>query len=143
MANMIDSSQEKLDAAAVIHIALENTKSKYSPQVAYPAILREMSLPDTVVEQIGNTLFIMHTKDDVGVFKALNADVARNFYHNSIEFLGVAKSHGVQTLVTIFDDENIYRMIKMIAANPPFQGMGMKAEKLESGEMRVTINLGE
>lgn len=142
MAQMIDSRDEKLDSAAIIAIALENTKSPYPPQVAYPAILREMTLPGTFVEQIGNTIFIMHMRDTLGVFKALNADSAQNFYQNSVVFLGMAKKEGMKTLVTEFQDENIYRMIKMIAANPPYQGMGMKAEKLSSGELRVTINLG-
>lgn len=142
MANMIDSRQEKLDMAAVVNIALENIKSPYPIKEAFTAILGEMTLPGTFVEQIGNTVFIMHMRDTLGVFKALNADSAQNFYQNSIAFLGAAKKQGMKTLATEFKDENIYRMIQMIAANPPYQGMGMKAEKLTSGELRVTINLG-
>lgn len=143
MTDMVNSREEKLDVAAITHIALENTKSKYPTDVAFAAILKEMTLPDTIVQQYGNTVFIAHVKGNLALFKALNADIAPNFFQNSILFLGFAKKKGLQTLVTEFNDENIYRMIQMIAANPPFEGMGMKVEQLNDGDLRVSVNLGD
>jgi hypothetical protein len=82
-------------------------------------------------------------KDGGGVFKAFNADSAQNFMMNSILFLKWAKEQGMRTLVTDFNDPNIYRMIKAIAARPPMEGMGFEAHNLKDGGMRVGINLGE
>jgi len=80
MSKMVDSNQKKLNISEIILIALENTKSKYPPKVAYPAIVTEMSQKNTDVKQIGNTIFVLHRADkDQAAFKALNADIASNF----------------------------------------------------------------
>lgn len=128
----------------IVNIALQNTKSEYPPQVALPAIITELSQPDSVVQQFGNTLFVIHkTQDGKGMFKALNADTAQKFLQNTVQFLQWAKqSQGMQTMVTDFNDPNILRMIKMIAANPPMPGMGFKAFNLQNGGNRVAVNLG-
>lgn len=141
---MVDSRDKKLAQTQIIAIALQNTKSEYPANVALPAILTEMTQPNTKVQRFGNTIFVLHMgKDGGGVFKAFNADSAQNFMMNSILFLKWAKGQGMHTLVTDFNDQNIYRMIEMIAARPPMAGMGFEAYKLEDGGMRVGVNLGE
>lgn len=139
---MIDSKKQKLNSAEIIKIALENTKSPYPLQVAFTAITSEMNQPKTKVQQIGNTLFILHMGDEGGYFKALNADIAPNFYRNSVNFIVWAKDLGLQTLVTEFSDERIMAIINMIASNPPMPNMGMQAFKTQNGGLRVVINLG-
>jgi hypothetical protein len=144
MEQMVDSKQHKLGNPQIVAIALKNTKTPYPAGVAMTAVVAEMSQPKTKVQQFGNTVFVLHMGNDRGgAFKAFNADTAANFMQNSIQFLVWAKRLGMQTLVTDFEDPNIYRMIKLISDRPPMQGMGFESHNLKDGGMRVGINLGQ
>jgi len=144
MASMVDSKTQKLNSAQIIKVALENTKSEYSPDVAMPAIVVEMKQPNTDVKQMGNTLFIMHMgKDGQSFFKALNADTARNFFENSRQYVMYAKKQLKQNLlVTEFKDPAISTLFKAISKNPPMPGMGYKEYKTTDGGRRIVLNLG-
>ena len=144
MASMVDSNQRKLNSADIIHIALENTRSKYPPKVAYPAVLTEMSQPNTDVKQMGNTMFVLHRGEgDQAFFKALNADVARNFVGNSMKYVVyVKKTFGIKVLVTEFEDPAISTLFELISKNPPMPGMGFKEYKTNQGTTRIVLNLG-
>jgi hypothetical protein len=140
---MVDSSQKKLNVADIASIALENTKSEYPPKVAFPAILAEMSQPNTKHLQLGNTIFILHMgKDGQGFFKALNADTARNFYQNSMKFCVWAKEQGMKVIMTQFEEKSIEVLFKAIAKKPPMPDMGYQAMHMKSGETRIVLNLG-
>lgn len=150
MVQMIDSSKQQLNSADIVTIALENNqvsvdgKNKYSPEVAYAAILSEMSQPNTEVKQIGNTLFVVHPdKDGRAFFKALNADSAQKFLSNSKAFCIWAKNElQLELLVTEFEDHAIEVLFKAIARNPPFPGMGYQVFHMRSGKTRILLNLG-
>jgi len=141
---MVDSRERKLNSAEIVHIALKNTRSKHSPEVAFPAILTEMSQPNTDVKQIGNTIFILHKGDNgQGFFKALNADIASNFLQSSRQYVVYAKKSGMNTLVTDFEDKAISTLFHVIAKNPPMPGMGFKEYKTSNGGFRIVLNLGQ
>lgn len=144
MSKMVNSKQQKLDSAAIIMIALENTKSKYPPQVAYPAILEEMNQPNTDVRQLGNTLFVLHkADDDQAFFKALNADTANNFVESSKQYVTYAKKElKLKILVTEFDDPAISTLFHVIAKSPPMPNMGFTEYKTTNGGRRIVLNLG-
>lgn len=144
MASMVDSKTKQLDPATIVATALENTKSKYPPKVAMPAIMTEMNQPKTDVKQIGNTLFILHMgKDGQSFFKALNADTARNFFENSSQYVVYAKKNLKQKiLVTEFSDPAISTLFKAISKQPPMPGMGYKEYKTTDGGRRIVLNLG-
>jgi hypothetical protein len=141
---MVNSKDKKLNSAEIIMIALESTKSKYPPKVAYPAIITEMTQPNTDVKQLGNTMFILHRADeDQAFFKALNADVAQNFLDNSKKYVVYAKKElGLKILVTQFTDPAISTLFHMIAKNPPMPNMGFTEYETTSGENRIVLNLG-
>lgn len=145
MAQMIDSRQKQLNSADIVTIALANTESEYPPEVAFPAILSEMSQPDTEVKQIGNTIFVVHTgKDGQGFFKALNADTAQNFLSNSKAFCIWAKKElHLRVLVTEFEDQAIEKLFQLIARNPPMPGMGYQVFHMRSGATRIVLGLGK
>lgn len=145
MAQMIDSRKQQLNSAEIVTIALHNTKSQYAPEVAYPAVLAEMSQPNTKVKQIGNTMFVVHMGDDGnGFFKALNADTAPNFLRNSIAFCAWAKnSLGMKNLVTEFTEKSIEVLFRTIAKNPPFPDMGYQVFHMKSGATRIVLGLGK
>jgi hypothetical protein len=139
---LVNSKEKQLGEQAILMIAAQETKSKYSAAQVYAALIKEMSLRGTSTYKAGNTLFIMHhAKGRVGTFRALNADTARNYLENSYEFIQAAYKMGFDTLMTTFEDPTIINIFKAISRNPPQEGMGYKAEKLEGG-YRVTVKLG-
>lgn len=146
MTDMIDSKKEQIQPTQIMLIAAENTGDfkKYDKKVVLPAMITEMSQPNTAVKQFGNTLFIVHQGENgQGFFKALNADTARNYLENSYVFLDWAKNElGMNTLLTEFTDSTIMNIFKMISAKPPFPNMGYQTFKMKSGKTRVVLNLG-
>ena len=145
MIKMADSRKVKLEPAQIIAVALENTESKYPMNVAMPAILTEMSQPNSDVKQIGNTLFSL-LKGDAGqaFVKAFNADTAPNFVQNTKEYAVYAKNDlGMNLLVTEFTDPVISSLFHVIAKNPPMEGMGFKEYKTSNGGFRIVLNLGQ
>lgn len=144
MSQMVDSNKRKLNSAEIITIALENTRSSHPPKVALPAILTELSQPNTDVKQMGNTMFVLHEgKDGQAFFKALNADTPRNFLQHSRKYVVYAKNElGLDVLVTEFEDKAISTLFHAISKSPPMPGMGFKEYKTDNGGYRIVLNLG-
>ena len=139
---LVDSKNKQLDEQAILMVAAQETKSKYSAAQVFAALVKELNLRGTSTYRAGNTLFVVHhAKGRVGTFRALNADTARNYLENSYEFIQAAYKMGFDTLVTTFEDPTIINIFKAISRNPPQDGMGYKAEKTTDG-YRVTVKLG-
>lgn len=139
---LVDSKNKQLDEQAILMVAAQETKSKYSAAQVFAALVKELNLRGTSTYRAGNTLFVIHhAKGRVGTFRALNADTARNYLENSYEFIQAAYKMGFDTLVTTFEDPTIINIFKAISRNPPQDGMGYKAEKTTDG-YRVTVKLG-
>jgi len=140
----IDSKKQKLDTGQIIGIFLENNKQPHSAEVMMPAILDELSQPNTEVKQFGNTLFEVHKgKNGQGFFKAFNADTGPNFVENSKLFSVWAKRVvGIKVLVTEFTDPSLERLFKIISLNPPMPGMGYQVFRAKDGRTRIGLNLG-
>jgi hypothetical protein len=139
---LTDSKKKELSVESILMIAAQNTKSKYSAQQVYASLVKEMNLEGTSVYREGNTLFIMHhAKGRIGIFRALNADTARNYLDNSYTFIQDAYKMGFDILVSDFEDPTIMNIFKGISRNPPQEGMGYRAEKTKRG-FRVTVKLG-
>ena len=123
-------------------IAAQETKSPHPASTIYAALVKEMNMEGTSIVRDGNTLFIIHNAEGrVGVFRALNADTARNYLENSYAFIQAAYKMGFDTLVSEFEDPTIFNIFKAISRNPPQEGMGYKAERTKTG-FRVTVKLG-
>jgi hypothetical protein len=139
---LTDSKKKELSVEAILMIAAQQTKSRYSAQQVYASLVKEMNMEGTSVYREGNTLFIMHhAKGRIGVFRALNADTARNYLDNSYTFIQDAYKMGFDILVSDFEDPTIMNIFKGISRNPPQEGMGYRAEKTKRG-FRVTVKLG-
>jgi hypothetical protein len=140
----VDSKKQKLDTGQIIGIFLENNKQPHPPEVMMPAILDELSQPNTEVKQFGNTLFEVHKgKEGRGFFKAFNADTGPNFVENSKLFSVWAKRVlGLNLLVTEFNDQSLERLFKLISMNPPMPGMGYQIFRADDGRTRIALNLG-
>jgi len=139
---LTDSKKKELSVEAVLMIAAQQTKSPYSAEQVYAALVKEMNMEGTSTYREGNTVFLMHhAKGRVGVFRALNADTARNYLDNSYQFIQDAYKMGFDILVSDFEDPTIMNIFKGISRNPPQEGMGYRAEKTQKG-FRVTVKLG-
>ena len=139
---LTDSKKKKLSSDAVLMIAAQQTKSKYSAEQVYAALVKEMNMEGTSTYREGNTVFLMHhAKGRIGTFRALNADTARNYLDNSYIFIQDAYKMGFDILVSDFEDPTIMNIFKGISRNPPQEGMGYRAERTERG-FRVTVKLG-
>lgn len=143
---LVDSKQQKLEMQEIVKTSVEETKSKYDPKTAFLAIIKETTIPDTEVLQIGNTLFIVHPSEDKrqGIFRALNADTAENYLQNSVEFTERAYSQlGFDVLTTQFEDPAILNIFKFIGKDKP-ANMGYRVQQNKDGSMyQVTVTLGK
>jgi hypothetical protein len=139
---LVDSKKKELGAEAILMIAAQETKSAHPASTVYAAIIKEMNMVGTSIVRNGNTLFVIHNAEGrVGVFRALNADTARNYLESSYAFIQGAYKMGFDTLVSEFEDPTIMNIFKAISRNPPQEGMGYKAERTKRG-YRVTVKLG-
>jgi hypothetical protein len=139
---LVDSKNKQLSSESILMIAAQQTKSPYSPEQVYAALVKEMNLKGTSTYREGNTVFLMHhAKGRIGTFRALNADTARNYLDNSYQFIQDAYKMGFDILVSDFQDPTIMNIFKGISRNPPQEGMGYRAERTKTG-FRVTVKLG-
>jgi hypothetical protein len=139
---LVDSKKKELSVEAILMIAAQETKSPHPASSIYAAMVKEMNVLGTSVFREGNTLFIIHVGDGrTGVFRALNADTARNYLENSYSFIQGAYKLGFDVLVSEFEDPTIFNIFKAISRNPPQEGMGYRAERTKTG-FRVTVKLG-
>jgi hypothetical protein len=144
MVQMVDSQQEELSVDDIIGIAGMNTDAGIDYQTLKASITAELQMPNTLFIRQGNTLFIMHkAAPGIGWFRALNADTARNFLQNSMEFIKACNRMGFQTVATNFTDPAILSVFRYISQNPPFDGMGYEAQRTADGEFYVTVNTGK
>ena len=139
---LVDSKKKQLSQEAILMIAAQETKSPHPASSVYAAMVKEMNMPGTSLVRDGNTLFVIHVGEGrTGVFRALNADTARNYLENSYAFIQGAYKMGFDTLVSEFEDPTIFNIFKAISRNPPQEGMGYRAERTKTG-FRVTVKLG-
>ena len=139
---LVDSKKKQLGEQAIMMIAAQETKSPHPASTVYAAMVKEMNLPGTSTVREGNTLFVIHNAGGrVGMFRALNADTARNYLESSYAFIQAAYKMGFDTLVSDFEDPTIMNIFKAIGRNPPQEEMGYRAERTGRG-FRVTVKLG-
>jgi hypothetical protein len=139
---LVDSKKKQLGEQAILMIAAQETKSPHPASTVYAALVKEMNMEGASTVREGNTLFVVHKAGGrVGVFRALNADTARNYLESSYAFIQAAYKMGFDTLVSEFEDPTIMNIFKAISRNPPQEGMGYKAERTKTG-FRVTVKLG-
>ena len=141
-----DSKKKMLSQEEILNTALEDTKSKYTPEQAKAAIMAESRMPGAVCMREGNTLFIInydpndHTQ---GFFRALNADTAANYLKNSIIFVKAAGTMGFKLLVTQFKDRNLITLFKGLLRRPPYKNMSYTKEDTRDGGYQVTLHMGD
>ena len=139
---LVDSKKKELSVDAILMIAAQETKSRHPASTVYAAIVKEMNIPGASIVRNGNTIFVIHVGEGrTGIFRALNADTARNYLESSYTFIQGAYKMGFDVLVSDFEDPTIFNIFKAISRSPPQEGMGYRAERTNKG-FRVTVKLG-
>ena len=139
---LVDSKEKQLSQDAILMIAAQETKSPHPASTVYAALVKELNMTGTSILREGNTVFVIHNAEGrIGVFRALNADTARNYLENSYAFIQAAYKMGFDVLVSEFEDPTIMNIFKAISRTPPQEEMGYRAEETKNG-FRVTVKLG-
>lgn len=146
MAQLVDSNQKKLGLDEIIKIAAQNTKSEYTFNQVYVSILKELTLPDSIVIQIGNTLFLTHrSKQDphYAWMRALNADTGQNYLSNAEKYADMAyNQYNIDVIVSDYDDPTLNNIFAYVGRNKP-QNMGFNITRGPNGKgFRATAKLG-
>ena len=142
----VDSSKEKLKMEDIIKFAAKNTKSKYSFNQVYLSIIKELTLPDSIVLQIGNTLFLIHRSEKnprYAMMRGLNADTPQNYMSNSEQFAKIAyNKYNIDVIVSQYTDPALNNIFAYVGRNKP-QDMGFNIRKLPNDAgFEATAKLG-
>ena len=131
MARLVDSQQQELTVEEILDIANWSSAEPIETPRFIAIINTELQMPNTLFIRQGNTLFIIHKAEPgVGFFRALNADTARNYLANSVEFIKACHKMGFDTMATQFSDPSLLTIFRFISENPPLPNMGYKVQKL-------------
>jgi len=145
MPEMIDSKQKKLNIGEIFNfdLAANSESENYPPAVLYAAFIKEISIPNTVVRQTGNTIWVVHKGEErLGEFKCINADTKENLDANFKEFIKWSyETLGMDFLVTRFKDESYLQFFRNLKENPPTEEIKCSAQKTDSGFV-VVVQLG-
>ena len=95
-------------------------------------VVQQGSMPDADTVQFGNTVFISSIKSredglKVAYLRAINADTARNYLNNGIEYFKYIIEKGVSYVFMTFTESSVVSVLKAID-DPKVQAqVGMKA----------------
>ena len=143
MAQLVDSKERMLSSTELLTIASENQQSDIPPRVVLAGIKTEMKQPGTLPLRYGNTIFIVHKgKNRAGFFRALNADIPKNYLENSLKFTKEIYDLGFDFLVTQYTDPSINSLFKGISRRPPREEMGFQTQKLSDGTYQSIFKAG-
>lgn len=146
MDQLTDSKQEKLSMQQIIEFAAAKTASEYTKEQVYGSVLKELTLPGSLVIQLGNTIFLAHrSKQDptIAMMRALNADTAQNYLESCEQFAQMAyNEYKIDTIVSEYTDPTLNSIFAYVGRNRP-AGMGYKIDKLADGKtFRAVAKLG-
>lgn len=145
---VIDSKDQLLGINELLLNAAENVPQDGIPvEMVYASFVQEANMPNSFFLRYGNTIFILHgdlKRAGYAQFRALVADTAQNFLQAGFQFAKDAYEEGYYKLYTKFGDKAILNIFKVIARNPPQQGMGFQVvDEDENGNITVELTLGD
>lgn len=130
----VNSKQKQLSIPEVITTSFKDMRV---PQERIAAsllgVVQQASMPDMDTVQFGNTVFISYIKTHqdglkVAYLRAVNADTARNYLNNGIEYFKYIIEKGVSYVFMTFVESSVVSVLKAID-DPRVQAqVGMKAK---------------
>lgn len=139
----VDSKKNMVGLTELIISSNEAQQTNYTPQQAVFMAVAEMSMPINKHMRFGNTLFIINKGEGRnGYMSAMNIDTPRNFVENVKRFIDSAYLLGFDNLVTIFKQEELIQVFRIIAKNPPRPEMGYEIKINRNGDYVANFKLG-
>lgn len=139
----VDSKKNMVGLTELIISSNEAQQTNYTPQQAVLMAVAEMSMPINKHMRFGNTLFIINKGEGRnGYMSAMNIDTPRNFVENVKRFIDSAYLLGFDNLVTIFKQEELIQVFRIIAKNPPRPEMGYEIKINRNGDYVANFKLG-
>ena len=148
MTTVIDSKVEPLPAPVVISTLVGELDLKgVSPEAALLSIVKEMSMEDADMVQVGNTVFLGHRgkgeNKDLMWGRAFNVDTAQNFVANGLKYFTYMQRKGIKRYVSDYDGavyDSAFKAWKRYTDKGDSEiAVGRKA----SGGSRAYVTLGE
>tara|TARA_R110000822_G_scaffold195508_1_gene333595 strand:+ start:93 stop:560 length:468 start_codon:yes stop_codon:yes gene_type:complete len=148
MSTVIDSKVEPLPAPTVISTLVGDLDLKgVSPEAALLSIVKEMSMEDADMVQVGNTVFLGHRgkgeNKDLMWGRAFNVDTAQNFVANGLKYFTYMQRKGIKRYVSDYDGavyDSAFKAWKRYTDKGDSEiAVGRKA----SGGSRAYVTLGE
>ena len=148
MSTVIDSNVEPLPAPTVISTLVGDLDLKgVSPEAALLSIVKEMSMEDADMVQVGNTVFLGHRgkgeNKDLMWGRAFNVDTAQNFVANGLKYFTYMQRKGIKRYVSDYDGavyDSAFKAWKRYTDKGDSEiAVGRKA----SGGSRAYVTLGE
>ena len=146
---VVDSNKEELDIHTIITMSAEELRKDLSMEQALLAILKETSLPEADVTQIGNTVFIGHTgkgnNKNKMVGRPLNVDTARNYIRNVLQYFGYLQEKNITHYHAAFEGDALVPAIKMMQKKltKTDTQMGLGQYEGEDNDYVVFVKIGE
>lgn len=141
--NPVDSKKKMLDLTDIILESNRAQNTGRDPKQAVLMAVAEMSMPSTKHMRFGNTLFIINKgRGRNGYMSAMNVDTPRNFLENVKKFIDSAYLLGFDNLITVFTQEALIQIFRMIAKSPPRPEMGYQIKQNKQGQYIANFKLG-
>lgn len=130
----VNSKQKQLSIPEVITTAFKDLRVP-QPKIAAAmlGVVQQVALPDTDTKQFGNTVFIsaIKSREDgltVAYLRAINADTARNYLSNGIEYFKYIIEKGVSYVFMTFTESSVVSVINAVK-DPEVQArVGLRAK---------------
>jgi len=120
---MVDSNKQKLKLEEIVKISAQNTKSPYTFNQIYVSIMKELTLPGSIIIQKGNTIFIVHRSKEnerAALIRALNADTAQHYLKNSEAISKeLYEKYGIDIIAAQYSDPSISNIFKYVGRKKP------------------------
>jgi hypothetical protein len=139
----VDSNKQMLGLTDIIVESNIAQNTGRDPRQAVMMAVAEMSMPTTKHMRFGNTLFIINKgQGRNGYMSAMNVDTPRNFVENVKRFIDSAYLLGFDNLITVFTQEELIQVFRIIAKNPPRPEMGYEIKQNKEGQYIANFKLG-
>ena len=148
MPTVIDSKVEPLPAPTIISMMVGELDLKgVSTKAALVAIAQEISMPNTDLVQVGNTVFVGHRgkgeKKNMMWGRAFNVDTAQNFIANGLKYFTHLQNLGITKYITEYDGDVYDSAFKTWKRYVDKGDSKLAVGLYSNGTSRVYVSLGK
>ena len=148
MPTVIDSKVEPLPAPTIISMMVGELDLKgVSTKAALVAIAQEISMPNTDLVQVGNTVFVGHRgkgeKKNMMWGRAFNVDTAQNFIANGLKYFTHLQDLGITKYMTEYEGQIYDSAFKAWKRYVDKGDSSLAVGLYSNGKSRAYVSLGK